>query len=49
MGGQCHALAALRPGNDPVPILREAGWGQKTLPALEFDPPTIQPVWRSVA
>jgi len=31
-------------GIDPVPILQEAGWGQKTMPPLEFDPCTIQPV-----
>ena len=24
--GQCHALAALLPGKDPVPILYEAEW-----------------------
>ena len=27
---QRHALAALPPGNDPVPIVQEAGW--ETLP-----------------
>jgi len=31
-------------GIDPVPIVQEAGWGQKTLPPLAFDPPPIQPV-----
>jgi len=24
--GQCHALAALYPGKDPVPIVQEDGW-----------------------
>jgi hypothetical protein len=26
VGGQRHTLAALPPGNDPVPIVQEAGW-----------------------
>ena len=26
VGGQLHAPAALSPGNDPVPIVQEAGW-----------------------
>jgi len=26
MGGQCHALVVLTPGNDPVPIVQKAGW-----------------------
>jgi len=26
VGGQCHALAALPPGNNPVPMVYEAGW-----------------------
>ena len=26
VGGQRHALAALPPGKDPVPIVQEAGW-----------------------
>ena len=26
VGGQHHALAALPPGKDPVPIVQEAGW-----------------------
>jgi hypothetical protein len=26
VGGQLHAPAALPPGNDPVPIVQEAGW-----------------------
>ena len=25
VGGQCRALAALPPGNDPIPIVWEAG------------------------
>ena len=28
VGGQHHAVAALPPGKDPVPIAQEAGWGQ---------------------
>ena len=26
VGGELHAPAALPPGKDPVPIVREAGW-----------------------
>ena len=26
VGGQRHALTTLPPGNDPVPIVQEAGW-----------------------
>jgi hypothetical protein len=26
VGGQCHALAALPLGRDPVPIVQDAGW-----------------------
>ena len=46
-----HALAALYPGKDPVPILQEAGWargsvctGAENLAHTGFDPRTVQPV-----
>ena len=47
---QRHALAALYPGKDPVPIVQEAGWapgpvwtGAENLAAQGFDPRTVQP------
>ena len=51
MRGQHHAPAAFTPGNDPVPIVQEAGWapkpvwiGTENLAPPGFDPRTFQPV-----
>jgi len=52
MRGQRHAPAALYPGKDPVPIVKEAGWAPGTVwtgaenlaPPPGFDPRTVQPV-----
>ena len=52
MGGQHHAPAALSPGKDPVPIVKEAGWdpgpvwtGAENLASTPgFDPLTVQAV-----
>jgi hypothetical protein len=51
VGAQYHALAILPRERDPVSIVQEAGWPQdwsgqvwKTLPPVEFDPQTIQPI-----
>ena len=51
MRGQRHAPAALYPGKDPVPIVKEAGWAPGTVwtgaenlaPPPGFDPRTTQP------
>ena len=49
--GQCHALATLYPGKDPVPIVQEAGWapgpgwtGAENLVPTGFRSRTVQPV-----
>ena len=52
MRGQRHALAALYPGKDPVPIVQETGWApgpvwmgaENLAPPPRFDPRTVQPV-----
>ena len=51
VGGQRHAPAAFTPGEDPVPIVWEAGWapgpawtGAENLAPPGFDPWTVQPV-----
>jgi hypothetical protein len=31
LSGQCHAPPALPPGNDTVPIVKEAGWASKLI------------------
>jgi len=48
VGSQNHAPAALPPGKDPVPIVKEAGWTpgwsgwvRKISPPPEFDPRTV--------
>jgi thiaminase len=53
MGCQCHALAVLTPGNDPVPTVQKAGWalepvwmGAENLAPKEFWSCTIQPTAR---
>ena len=44
--GQRHALAALYPGKDPVPIVQEAGWVQGPFwtGAENLGPTGVQPV-----
>jgi hypothetical protein len=49
--GQHHATATFTPGEDPVPIVQEAGWapepvwiGAENLAPPGFDPQTFQPV-----
>jgi hypothetical protein len=46
VGGQHHALAALSPGKDPVPIVQEAGWAPEPVwtGAENLDPWTVQSV-----
>ena len=51
VGGQCHAPAALRPGNTLYPLYRRLGGPQgrsgemrKISPAPGFDLGTVQPV-----
>jgi hypothetical protein len=51
VSGQHHAPAASTPGEDPVPIVQEAGWapepvwiGADNLAPTGFDPRTFQPV-----
>jgi hypothetical protein len=52
VGGHRHGPATLHPGNDPVPILKEAGWGPGagldgcgiSRQPLGFDPRTVQPI-----
>ena len=44
VGCQSYAPAALPPGNDPVPIVQQAGCERKTSPPPEFDPRTVQPL-----
>jgi hypothetical protein len=49
--GQYHAPAGFTPGEDPIPIVQEAGWAQEpvwigaeNLASPGFDPRTFQPV-----
>jgi len=51
VGGQCHAPAALPPGENRYPLCGRLGGiqgrsepVQKILPSLGFDPRTVQPV-----
>jgi hypothetical protein len=51
LGGHHHSPAALTPGEDPVPIVQEAGWapgpiwaGAENLALPGFDPRTVQPL-----
>jgi hypothetical protein len=51
VGGQCHALVAFTPRNDPLLIVQEAGWapgpvwiGAENLAPPGFDPRIVQPV-----
>ena len=51
VGGQCHALAGLAPGQTRYQLYKRLGgpqdwslWVQKILPPLEFNHQTIQPV-----
>ena len=50
MGGQCHGLATLLLGRDPVPITQEAGWAQglvstgaENIAPPGFDPQIVKP------
>jgi hypothetical protein len=51
VGGHCHALAALFPGQMRYPLCRwldgsrcRSGWVQRILPLLGINPRTVQPV-----
>ena len=53
VGGQCHAPASLPPGKTRYPLYRRLGGPQdrsgrvrKISPPREFDPRTVQPVYR---
>jgi hypothetical protein len=42
MGGQRHAPAAFIPGEDPVPIVQEAGWARGTEGTVTFSMYSLQ-------